>query len=123
MCPHILNTGEQMVRCDGYYRNVSRGKRQKEGSDDTVPFMLEPQGLNIPSHNASRIYHEQGRTVKLTDQKRFEMTVIGRQFNRRPFSAVDIRHASGKFRIDAQKFLDFKGEFCRMGRFQGYAQG
>jgi len=30
---HIPNKGEQMVRYYGYYSNVSRGKRQKEGSD------------------------------------------------------------------------------------------
>ena len=33
-----------MVRYYGYYSNVSRGKRQKEGSDDFIPCILEPQG-------------------------------------------------------------------------------
>jgi len=33
-----------MVRYDGYYSNVSRGKRQKEGSDDAIPCILETQG-------------------------------------------------------------------------------
>jgi len=33
-----------MVRYYGYYSNVSRGKRQKEGSDDAIPCILEPQG-------------------------------------------------------------------------------
>ncbi len=28
----------------GYYRNVSRGKRQQEGLDDAIPCILEPQG-------------------------------------------------------------------------------
>ena len=28
MCSHIPNRGEQMVRCYGYYSNVSRGKRK-----------------------------------------------------------------------------------------------
>jgi len=28
----------------GYYSNVSRGKRQKEGLDDAIPCILEPQG-------------------------------------------------------------------------------
>ena len=43
MCSHIPNRGEQMVRYYGYYSNVSRGKRQKEGNDDAVPCILEPQ--------------------------------------------------------------------------------
>jgi|YelNatPaOPRAMG01_1025707.scaffolds.fasta_scaffold52738_2 hypothetical protein len=44
MCSHIPNRGEQMVRYYGYYSNVSRGKRQKEGNDDAIPCVLEPQG-------------------------------------------------------------------------------
>jgi len=44
MCSHIPNRGEQMVRYYGWYSNVSRGKRQKEGSDDAIPCILEPQG-------------------------------------------------------------------------------
>jgi hypothetical protein len=44
MCSHIPNRGEQMVRYYGYYSNVSRGKRQKEGNDAAVPCILEPQG-------------------------------------------------------------------------------
>jgi len=44
MCSHIPNRGEQMVRYYGHYSNVSRGKRQKEGSDDVIPCILEPQG-------------------------------------------------------------------------------
>jgi len=44
MCSHIPNRGEQMVRYYGYYGNVSRGKRQKEGSDEAIPCILEPQG-------------------------------------------------------------------------------
>jgi hypothetical protein len=44
MCSHIPNRGEQMVKYYGYYSNVSRGKRQKEGKDDAVPCILEPQG-------------------------------------------------------------------------------
>jgi len=44
MCSHIPNRGEQMVRYYGHYSNVSRGKRQKEGSDDAIPCILEPQG-------------------------------------------------------------------------------
>jgi hypothetical protein len=44
MCAHIPNRGEQMVRYYGYYSNVSRGKRQKEGLDDAIPCILEPPG-------------------------------------------------------------------------------
>jgi len=44
MCSHIPNRGEQMVRYYGYYSNVSRGKRQKEGNEDAIPCILEPQG-------------------------------------------------------------------------------
>jgi hypothetical protein len=44
MCSHIPNRGEQMVRYYGYYSNVSRGKRQKEGLDDAIPCILETQG-------------------------------------------------------------------------------
>ena len=33
-----------MLRYYGYYSNVSRGKRQKEGMDDAIPRILEPQG-------------------------------------------------------------------------------
>ena len=42
MSSHIPNRGEQMVRYYGCYSNVSRGKRQKEGIDDTIPCILEP---------------------------------------------------------------------------------
>ena len=44
MCSHIPNRGEQMVRYYGHYSNVSRGKRKKEGLDDAIPCILEPQG-------------------------------------------------------------------------------
>ena len=44
MCSHIPNRGEQMVRYYGSYSNVSRGKRQKEGDDNTIPCILEPEG-------------------------------------------------------------------------------
>jgi hypothetical protein len=44
MCSHIPNRGEQMVRYCGYYSNVSRGNRQKEGPDDAIPCILEPEG-------------------------------------------------------------------------------
>jgi hypothetical protein len=33
-----------MVRHYGHYSNFSRGKRQKEGNDDFIPCLLEPQG-------------------------------------------------------------------------------
>jgi hypothetical protein len=35
---------EQMVRYYGHYSNVSRGKRKQAGTDDVVPYILEPQG-------------------------------------------------------------------------------
>jgi hypothetical protein len=41
---HIPNRGEQMVRYYGWYSNVSRGKRLKDGSDDSVACILEPLG-------------------------------------------------------------------------------
>jgi hypothetical protein len=41
---HIPNRGEQMVRYYGWYSNVSRGKRQKEGRDNVIPCILEPLG-------------------------------------------------------------------------------
>jgi hypothetical protein len=44
MCSHIPNRGEQMVKYYGYYSNVSRGKRQKEGLDDAIPCIMETQG-------------------------------------------------------------------------------
>jgi len=44
MSSHIPNRGEQMVRYYGYYSNVSRGKRQKDGSEEALPCILEPQG-------------------------------------------------------------------------------
>ncbi|MEK7374505.1 MAG: hypothetical protein AABZ85_05690, partial [Thermodesulfobacteriota bacterium] len=44
LCSHIPNRGEQMVRYYGHYSNVSRGKRQKESSDDVILCILEPQG-------------------------------------------------------------------------------
>ena len=44
MCTHIPNRGEQMVRSYGYYSNVLRGKRQKEGRDEVIPCILESQG-------------------------------------------------------------------------------
>ncbi|MDD5414834.1 MAG: transposase, partial [Smithellaceae bacterium] len=44
MCSHIPNRGEQMVRYYGWYSNVSRGKRLKDGRDDGVACILEPLG-------------------------------------------------------------------------------
>jgi hypothetical protein len=44
MCSHIPNRGEQMVRYYGRYSNVSRGKQQKNGSDNVIPCILEPEG-------------------------------------------------------------------------------
>ena len=44
MCPPIPDRGGQMVRYYGYYSNVLRGKRQKEGRDEVIPCILESQG-------------------------------------------------------------------------------
>jgi hypothetical protein len=44
MCSHIPNRGEQIMKYYGYYSNVSREKRQKEGIDDVIPCIMETQG-------------------------------------------------------------------------------
>jgi len=44
MCSHVPNRGEQMVRYYGWYSNVSRGKRQKDGSEEAIPCIPEPEG-------------------------------------------------------------------------------
>jgi hypothetical protein len=44
MCSHVPNKGEQMVRYYGYYSNVSRGRRKKEGQDGLMSSILEPEG-------------------------------------------------------------------------------
>jgi hypothetical protein len=43
MCSHVPNKGEQMARYYGYYSNVARGKRKKDGADDKIPCILEPE--------------------------------------------------------------------------------
>jgi hypothetical protein len=43
MCSHIPQ-GRANVRYYGYYSNVSRGERKKEGIDDAVSCILEPRG-------------------------------------------------------------------------------
>jgi hypothetical protein len=40
----IPNQGEQIMRYYGHYSNVSRGKRQQDGSKKAVPCILEPEG-------------------------------------------------------------------------------
>ncbi len=40
---HIPNKGEQMVRYYGFYSNKSRGLRQKAGTDDQVPALIESE--------------------------------------------------------------------------------
>lgn len=44
MSSHVPDKGEQMVRYDGYYSNVSRGKRKKQSQDEWIPCILEPEG-------------------------------------------------------------------------------
>jgi hypothetical protein len=41
MCSHVPNRGEQMARYYGWYSNVSRGKRQKETEENTIPHIME----------------------------------------------------------------------------------
>jgi hypothetical protein len=43
MCSHVPNKGEQMARYYGYHSNVARGKRKKDGADDKIPCILEPE--------------------------------------------------------------------------------
>lgn len=42
MCSHVPGKGEQMVCYYGYYTNVSRGWRKKQGMDNQIPCILEP---------------------------------------------------------------------------------
>ena len=44
MCSHIPDKGGQMVRYYGYYSNVSRGKRQMNLEDDSIPCIIESDG-------------------------------------------------------------------------------
>jgi hypothetical protein len=56
MCSHIPNRGEQMVRYYGRYSNVSRGKRQKNGDNDSIPCILEPEvDIRILRRNWARL--------------------------------------------------------------------
>jgi hypothetical protein len=41
MCSHVPNKGEQMVRCQGYYSNVNRGRRKNKNQDEWMPWILE----------------------------------------------------------------------------------
>ncbi|PKN70107.1 MAG: hypothetical protein CVU54_06860 [Deltaproteobacteria bacterium HGW-Deltaproteobacteria-12] len=43
MCTYIPNRGEQMVRYNGYYSNVARGKRKAKGTEDIISCILEPE--------------------------------------------------------------------------------
>jgi hypothetical protein len=44
MCSHVPDKGGQMVRYYGYYSNVSRGKRQMNLEDDSIPCIIESDG-------------------------------------------------------------------------------
>jgi len=46
MCSHVPNRGEQMVCYYGYYGNVLRGKRKKEGQDDALPCVIEENDIS-----------------------------------------------------------------------------
>lgn len=43
LCSHIPNMGEQMVRYNGYYSNVRRGRRKKESITES-DFVIEDNG-------------------------------------------------------------------------------
>ena len=40
VCSHIPNKNEQMVRYNGYYSNVCRGRRKKQGTAES-DFVIE----------------------------------------------------------------------------------
>jgi hypothetical protein len=46
MTSHVANKGEQIVRYDGHYSNVSRGLRQKKNLDDLIPSILQPENFS-----------------------------------------------------------------------------
>ena len=45
ICSHIPNKNEQTVRYLGYYSNVCRGRRKKEGTSESG-FVIEDDGPN-----------------------------------------------------------------------------
>ena len=45
LCSHIPNKNEQMVRYTGYYSNVCRGKRKKQGSVE-FEYVIEDDSYN-----------------------------------------------------------------------------
>jgi len=45
ICSHIPNKNEQMVRYTGYYSNVCRGKRKKQGTCESG-FVIEEDNYN-----------------------------------------------------------------------------
>jgi len=51
---HIPNRGKQMVRCYGYYSNISWRKRKDAGKDDVSPASLNCRGIEGPPGNAGR---------------------------------------------------------------------
>jgi hypothetical protein len=79
MCSHVPNRGEQMVRYYGYYRNLCRGKREKQKQDDTVPYILEPdKSLKERRKNWARLIQKIYKVDPLTCPKCFgTMKVIG----------------------------------------------
>ncbi|UCF82146.1 MAG: transposase [Desulfobacteraceae bacterium] len=54
MCSHVPNKGEQMVRYYGYYSNVSRGKRKKQNQDESIHYILKPDGSSR-EHRRNRV--------------------------------------------------------------------
>ena len=41
-----------MMRYDGYYSNVKRGKRKKDEQDDSMPFVMEEAGVSPEKRKA-----------------------------------------------------------------------
>lgn len=54
MCSHIPNRGEQIVRSQGYYSNISQGKRQKEGRITPSPEFSNRRGMKESSAGIGR---------------------------------------------------------------------
>jgi len=52
MCSHVPNRGEKMIRYDGYYSNVTRGKWKKDEQDNRMSFVMEAAGVSPEKRKA-----------------------------------------------------------------------
>jgi hypothetical protein len=52
MCSHVPNRGEQMVRYNGYYSNVCRGKRKQENKNEVIPNIIEDSSASPAQHKS-----------------------------------------------------------------------